>query len=476
MIETQLSPKDIAEAQCSLIDYIKVSFNCQGKKFSVKPHHELIASKLEQIVIGKNGNTIINIPPRHSKTQMLSSFIEWTQGLFPFSNTIYTSYSQSLATSVSENIRNNINSDWYRQIFGDIKIDKTISSKHYWRVQRGKDDGYFIAVPTGGQITGRGAGVSGVTYYSGALVVDDPLKPSESNSELERNKVNRFFSETLFSRANNPNVPTIILMQRLHENDLTGYLLENQPDDWTHINIPALDENNEALWPEVMPLEKLEKLRELNNKVFMTQYQQTPVADGGNLFPTDMFTVSEEMPDLTNASVVIGTDFAVTDSDQADYTVFTVMAFTDKGIYVLDMYRAKETVDIWVNALVDMIEKHSPSAVYVESGVIFNSIEPVFKQTMDERAVYATIKKVTRTRDKVSVAQTLLGLYKTGKFTVHEDCQHINDLRDEMCAFPLGRNDDMVDALALPCLEYNKLTRNNLESVDINFSYNPTIF
>lgn len=476
MIEIELSPKDIAEAQCSLIDYLRVSFNCQGKKFMVKPHHELICEKLEQIIIGKNGNTIINIPPRHSKTQILQSFIEWTQGIFPFSNTIYTSYSQSLATSVSENIRNNINSDWYRQIFGDIRIDKTIASKHYWRVKRGKDDGSFIAVPTGGQITGRGAGVSGAESYSGALVVDDPLKPAESNSEIERNKVNNFFSETLFSRANNPNVPTIILMQRLHENDLTGYLLENQPKDWTHINIPALNENNEALWPEVMPLEKLEKLRELNNKVFMTQYQQTPVADGGNLFPTDMFTVSEDMPDLANASVVIGTDFAVTDSDQADYTVFAVMAFTETGVYVLDMYRAKETVDVWVNALVDMIDTHKPSAVYVESGVIFNSIEPVFRQTMDERSVYATIKKVTRTRDKVSVAQTLLGLYKTGKFTVHSDCQYINDLRDEMCAFPLGRNDDMVDALALPCLEYNKLTRNNLESVDINFSYNPTIY
>lgn len=476
MIETQLSPQDIADAQSSLIGYLRVSFNAQGKKFTVKPHHELIASKLEQIVIGQAKNTIINIPPRHSKTQMLSSFVEWTQGLFPFSNTIYTSFSKELAISVSENIRNNINTDWYRQIFGDIHIDKNSRAKHYWRVRHGKDIGSFIASPTKGQLTGRAAGVTKAKGYSGIVIVDDPLKPDDSNSESKRNGVNLFYTQTLYSRRNDPKVPIVILMQRLHENDLTGYLLEKQPKRWTHINIPALNENNEALWPEVMPVEELEDLRELNNAAFMTQYQQQPVAGDGNLFPTDMFIVSEDMPDLTNASVVIGTDFAVTGSEQADYTAFAVMAFTDKGIYLLDMYREKQTVDIWVSALVDMIEKHSPSAVYVESGVIFNSIEPVFKQTMDERAVYATIKKVTRTRDKVSVAQTLLGLYKTGKFTVHEDCQHINDLRDEMCAFPLGRNDDMVDALALPCLEYNKLTRNNLESVDIDFSYNPTIF
>lgn len=477
MFDVQLSPHDIADAQSSLIGYLKVSFKCTGKKFNVKPHHELIASTLEKIVIGEGGNTIINIPPRHSKTQMLQSFIEWTQGLYPDSNTIYASYSQNLATSVSENIRNNINSEWYRQIFGDIKIDKTISSKHYWRVKRGKQDGSFIAAPTQGQITGRGAGVSGANRYSGALIVDDPLKPKDANSEVERNKVNTFFSETLFSRANNPLVPTIILMQRLHQDDPTGYLLNNQPDEWEHINIPAINDKGEALWPEVMPIEKLDKLRKLSTGTFMTQYQQEPVSAEGNLFPIDLFNVVDKKPSLDNASIIIGTDFAVTDSANADYTVFAVMAFTADGVYVLDMYRAQSQTDIWVRELVNLVEKWSPEWIFVESGVIFNAVEPGINNEMNKRKVYCSIKKISRGRNnKVAVAQTMLGLYKADQFKIHKNCPHINELRGEIISFPLGKHDDMIDALALPCLDYNSLVPDDAIDNDLDFSINPLTY
>lgn len=472
-----LSPKDIADAQSSLIDYMKISFKCMGKKFNVKPHHEYIANTLEKVLIGEIQNIIINIPPRHSKTQLLQSFIEWGQGLYADSNTIYTSYSQNLATSVSENIRNNIDTPWFRQIFGEVYVDKSINSKNYWRVQREKEDGSLVAVPSGGQITGRGAGISGCDRYSGALVIDDPIKPQDANSEVERSKVNVFFSETLFSRANNPLVPTIILMQRLHQEDLAGYLLQNQPDVWEHINIPAVNAEGEALWSEIMPIEKLEKLRQLNPRVFMTQYQQEPVSAEGNLFPTDCFTVVEGKPNLENASIVIGTDFAVTSSSDADFTVFSVMAFTADGVYLLDMYRAQSQTDVWVRKLIDMVEKWSPEWVFVESGVIFNAVEPGINSEMNKRKVYCSIKKITRGhRNKVAVAQTMLGLYRTGQFKIHKDCPHINELREEIISFPLGRHDDMVDAIALPCLDYNALAPSSAIDNDLDFSLNPLTY
>ena len=265
-----------------------------GRKFNVGEHHKRIAAALDRVFRGECRRLIINCPPRYSKTEMLKAFVKKGLAINPASKYLMLSYSDNLALENSQNIKDAITSDWYRDLFPWVEIKKDSKAKKSWKTTQG---GGVYAVSSDGQVTGFGAGLvreedddddnfeikteEGV--WGGAIIIDDPLKPLDAESAVKREKVNYNYDNTISSRINDERTPIIIIMQRLHKQDLCGYLLgKEEPDDWEVLSLPALSvdsEGNEvALYPFKHTVEQLHKKRAANRFVFETQYQQNPQA------------------------------------------------------------------------------------------------------------------------------------------------------------------------------------------------------
>ena len=289
-----------------------------GQKFNVGEHHKKIAQALDDVFSGKTRFLMINMPPRYSKTEFMKSFVMKGLAMNPASKYILTSYSANLALDNSEHIKDAVASDWYQRIFPDVEIKPDASAKQKWYTTAG---GGVYATSAQGQITGFGAGtvetdaadIESFLYgdesdeplrgnpdkaiellvaaqadaeqyqFGGAIIIDDPLKVVDADSPVVRQKVIDIFEGTIRSRVNSRNTPIIVVMQRLHKDDLCGYLQRPEEQyEWEVLSLPAIvtDENGDehALYPFKHTLEELQTMRRQNKYVFETQYQQNPIS------------------------------------------------------------------------------------------------------------------------------------------------------------------------------------------------------
>ena len=257
-------------------------------------HQNAICSALERVLMGKCSRLIINISPRSGKTELaVVSFIAWATGIYPDSEWIHASYSKRLATNNAYGIREVMRHEVYQEIFPWVKIRDDSSAKDEFRTEQG---GVVYATGSEGSITGRGAGgMSG--RFQGAIVIDDPHKPGEANSDVMRQNVIGWFSTTMESRKNRPDTPIIVIKQRLHENDLSGWLLSGgNGEKWDHIKVPAITENNESFWPDQFPLEMLRRMEQAAPYVFAGQYMQRPSPLDGGIFKPGRLQIVDAIP------------------------------------------------------------------------------------------------------------------------------------------------------------------------------------
>lgn len=275
-----------------------------GNKFIVGDHHRIICDALDKVIRGDIKRLMINIAPRYSKTELaVKNFIAYGLALNPKSKFIHLSYSDDLVLDSSKEINNVIRSDYYQRLFPEAKTDSTNAKKWYTNAGGG-----MYAVSSAGQVTGFGAGqvddperlkeLEGKdiedfmpawdTDFAGAIIIDDPIKPEDALSDTVRERVNNRFETTIRNRVNSRNTPIIIVMQRLHEHDLCGYLQEIEPDEWTVISLPCItydeDGNEKPLWEFKHTLEELRKIEAANSFVFGTQYMQNPTPLEGLLY------------------------------------------------------------------------------------------------------------------------------------------------------------------------------------------------
>lgn len=315
------------------------------KKFIFRQFHNLIIKKLEDIAFGRceKKNLIINMPPRHGKSAICQMFCAWSYMLNPHSNCIYTSYSDDLTSSFSKDIRSIIESEAFKTLT-DIKLNKAKSGADYWATTLG---GGFRAASMGGSITGFGAGVSG-DEFGGALIIDDPNKASSVKSQAELQNVVDYYNNTLKSRLNNQSrTPIILIMQRLGLDDLTGYLLESEKDDWDVIKLQALDEETGvALWEDIYPAKELLKLKDINPFVYYGQYQQEPIVIGGSVIKTEWFRYYSQKEDYKYQYTFVTSDTAQKKGEANDFSVFSFWGKTfDNKLHLLDMIRGKFEAD-----------------------------------------------------------------------------------------------------------------------------------
>jgi len=205
-------------------------------QFVTSHHHLLMAATLMRVIKGEIKRLIINIPPSYSKTEIaVIGFIAYGFIINKECKFIHTSYSDSLALLNSNKVRDIVLSDEFKELFG-LQIRHDSSGKKRWDIAGG---GGLYATSAGGQITGFRAGKS-KKGFQGAIIVDDPIKPIDAHSQLKVEGVNEWYNDTLRSRTDNRDTPVIIIMQRLAENDLSGFLLGGGSNEkWHHLCLPG---------------------------------------------------------------------------------------------------------------------------------------------------------------------------------------------------------------------------------------------
>lgn len=304
----------VAKAKClsSLLFHTRYFFKAQYKrKFIIGQHHEIICDALERVLRGDLKRLIINIAPRYGKTELaVKSFISHGLALNPSAKFIHLSYADDLALDNSETIKDLVQSEEYQNLFPEVKIKHSSRAKNKWYTTEG---GGVLARAAAGQVTGFGAGkvdededyddfIAGIDNsqgsnlerkfkFNGAIIIDDPIKPEDADGDTIREKVNSRFDSTIRNRTNSRSTPIIVIMQRLHPNDLSGYLMrDGEQDEWEVISLPCLyfeGDEKKALWPFKETVEELEKQKLANDVVFERQKQQNPKPKAGLMFPID---------------------------------------------------------------------------------------------------------------------------------------------------------------------------------------------
>lgn len=433
------------------IRYLRWSFKTKyNSKIILTDSHIQICKHLIQVYQGNVKKLIINMPPRSGKTEIINTFIEWSITKHPQSKYIMTSYSDTLVANSSQQIRDMMNSQEHKTLFS-IETKKDTQSKKLWKT---KNNGGVYAVSSFGQITGHGAGLKNSEEWGGCIIVDDPLKPDDANSLLKLEKVKEWYETTLSNRVNNPNVPIIIIMQRLHTDDLVGCIEQNlfkDKDEWTFLKIQALNEdNNISFWEEFYPVSRLEQMRSSNSAYFYSQFQQEPIIKGGNLMKYDWFNWWTVLPNLTYCFVTV--DTAQKTKEINDFTVMQCWGVDkDSNIYLLDMIRGKfeapqlrQTAKTFYNKWNNYKQDGrivSLRKMHIEDKSSGSSL------IQDLKADKLKIGDIQRNTDKVSRVMDFSPHIEAGRVYINENIPHIQDLIDETLAFPNGKHDDTIDPM-----------------------------
>lgn len=446
--KTNLTADDIATLRCDLLEFSKYMFKARkGFDFVENWHHAKICEALERCFIGQHKRLIINIPPRYSKTELaVVNFMAWCIGNYPDCEFIHASYSKRLAANNTYNARAIAMSEEYQAVFGDIGMMHDAKAKDEWRTATG---GCIYATGSEGTITGYGAGKLRAGF-GGAIIIDDPHKASEANSDTMRRNVIDWFQTTMESRLNSPDTPIIVIMQRLHEEDLAGWLSEGgNGEEWKVVSIPVLSEDDEALWPFKHTREKLREMEASNPYVFAGQYLQRPAPKGGGLFKDtwwQWYDSSFVQPEWEYRTIYA--DTALKTGQQNDYSVFQCWGFKDGHAYLLDQLRGKWEAPELIREAREFYQKHiSPiNRGFLRGMKIEDKASGTgLIQTLRKEGV--AVIPIQRSIDKVTRAMDVLPQIEAGLVHIPSDAVWSKDFLAEFSMFPNGKHDDQVDVL-----------------------------
>jgi predicted phage terminase large subunit-like protein len=420
--------------------------------FATNWHSRVIAAKLTAVYQGRIRRLIINVPPRHLKSHLASvAFPAWCLGQRPSLQVLCVSYAQDLADKLARDCRRIVMSDWYRRLFPTRLAPRHQAVSEFETTQQGSR----LATSVGGVLTGRGADI---------IIIDDPLKPEEALSQAQRRSANEWFDHTLYSRLNDKEKGAIILiMHRLHEDDLVGHVLAQE--DWEVVRFPAIAEmdeswlidtlrgprvfgrrQGEALHPERESLSMLEQIRKtIGEYNFAGQYQQAPAPLGGGLVKAAWFRhcAQDEMPE-TFDRIVQSWDTASKATELSDFSVCTSWGILGKDPYLLDVLRRRMEYPELKRAVRAQYDRFRPSVVLIEDKASGTQLI----QELIAEGLYAVTRYQPQS-DKVMRMHAQTAMIENG--FVHlpkEAAPWLAAYLHELTTFPNGRHDDQVDSTA----------------------------
>jgi predicted phage terminase large subunit-like protein len=390
------------------------------------------------------------MPPRSLKSITCSvGFVAYVLGLDPTRRFICVSYSAELAKKHSNDFRTVLESNWYRSLFPRTRVGPYKNSETEIELTR---RGFRLATSVGGTLTGRGGDI---------IIIDDPLKPDDAMSETRRNQANEWFKNTLQSRQDNKRTAAIIIvMQRLHVDDLTGFLL-SQSDEWEVLSLPAIAEcdetipiwgnrfhsrkTGEVLSPEREPLESLNSTKRLiGGAAFSAQYQQNPVPLGGAMIKRDWVKRYDELPPKSERLMVVQSwDTASKGGPENDFSVCTTWIVTrGRRFYLVEVWRDRVDYPTLKAQVLHLAKAWKATRVLVEeAGAGISLVQELVSCVQG-------IIGVQPDRDKVSRMAVASAKIEAGQVFLPNQVWWLADLESELFAFPNGRHDDQCDSIS----------------------------
>lgn len=422
-----------------------------SQQFSANWHLNVIADKLLSVEKGETKRLVITQPPRSLKSVCASvAFPAWILGHNPKARIICVSYNQDLADKFGRQTRQVMESPWYKAAFPATRINPAKRADCEFETTA---RGFRMATSISGRLTGMGG------QY---LIIDDPIKPAEALSRVQRQNINDWFHNTLYTRLDNKNTGCILLvMQRVHEDDLVAHVQQMEP--WDVLNLPAIATHDEcymlhngkviirgkgdALNPQLENLSKLEEIQNaLGNYNFQAQYQQNPIPEKGNVINFDWFKRYNVLPQderRHSPRIIQSWDTAMTEHDGSDYSVCVTAQVTNKQYYILDVFRRKLLFPDLIKAVRDQKMKYNARDIFIENKA--SGMEAI--QLLNRQGVRGIIPidPVGSKEDRIAAQSTLI---EGGRVFIPESAPWIEEFKREVNAFPRGAHDDQLDALA----------------------------
>lgn len=446
----------IIKALCenSLLAFTAYMFkHMEGRKLTIKPFHKRIVAKLEACARGELTRLIISIPPRHGKTFFMKCFAAWCLANESRANFVNLSYSKRLALKSSKETKQMINHAAFQKFWPMPLLNETNGAIEW----RNASSGGMYSTSTNGEVTGFGAGLTpaadGSSYpFAGAIFIDDPLKPKDAPSDHVRTKINDLYNDTIKSRTNSPKTPIIVIMQRLHEDDMAGFLINGGScEDWDYLCISVRDDYGDPIWPEKLPREQLDAMEAADKYTFAAQYLQNPIPAEGGLFKVEKLKVIHSKPNDVNRWVRAW-DKAGSDSSGC-YSVGTLIGVRDNGNYVVaDVVRGQ-----WSALDRENMIKNTA----ISDGFITDVWIEIEGGSGGKESAEATIRNLAGfniqadrpTGDKEVRARPFACQVEAGNVEIVSG-EWNKEYIDELKFFPFGKYKDQVDSSSLA---FNKL-------------------
>ena len=430
----------------------RVFAELNNEPFANNFHIELLASHLDRIRTGASRQIAIALPPRSLKSIIVSVALPaWLLGHNPAARIICASYGQDLADKHAGDCRQVMQASWYRQLFPAAVLAPGRQALANFETTAG---GARIATSVGGVITGFGADV---------IIVDDPMKPDEALSEVERRRANSWARHTLFTRLNNKaKGAVVIVMQRLHEDDFIGHVMAFA--EFELLSFPAIAQapethlvetpfgqlryeraEGEALHPERESLEVLAAQRKMmGSDFFAAQYLQSPTPPGGGLIKTEWFQRYDAEAKPPFKQILQSWDTASKATEIADYSVCTTWGLTaEKDVYLLHVARVRLEYPALKRKIRENAEVFDAKIVIIEecaSGI-------QLLQELKGEGLYS-VRAIKPKGDKIMRMQAQTPAIEAGKVFIPRNSPWLNEYLHELEMFPRGRYDDQVDSTA----------------------------
>lgn len=427
--------------ETSLIDFTAYFFAARGEQFIVADLHRQIQDALQKVERGEIRNLLINMPPRYGKTEM--AVVNWMAQCIarnPKARFMHLSFSSELALENSTKTRELVKSEAFQKLW-PIKIKGDADSKQKWYTEHG---GGLYATMAGGAVTGFGAGsMTDDGQFAGAIIIDDPLKASVALSDVERQAVNDRLNSTIKSRRNSRGTPIIIIMQRLHADDMSGFVLAGgMGEEFVHLNLKALRDDGTALWPMKHTAEELLHMSQHDRYTFASQYQQEPVPLEGAVYKYDWFPRYDRLPaPEVRTQLIHSWDTSYKAGDHNDPTCCTVWHCTPALNYLAEVHWGRWEYPDIRRRVFELANEQKPDAILIEDKASGQSLI----QELQQGSNYPIIA-IKPEGDKLTRARVVAAMVEAQRVALPNTAPWLGAYEAEMMTFPASKHFDMVDS------------------------------
>ena len=438
--------EDRKEREDNFLNFVKFVW----PQFIEGNHHKIYAQKLQDVADGKINRLIINMPPRHTKSEFASYlFPAWLMGRDPSKKIIQATHTAELAVGFGRKVKNLIDDEQFREVFPDVRLATDAKASGRWSTSGG---GEYYAVGVGGALAGRGADL---------CIIDDPVSEQDALSPTAFDNIYEWYTSGPRQRLQ-PGGSLIIVMTRWSIRDLTAKVLHKQSevgaDKWDIVEFPAIMPSGKPLWPEFWKLEELESVKaSIPIPKWNAQYMQNPTAEEGAIIKREWWGMWEGEEPPVCSYVIQSYDTAFSKSDRADYSAITTWGIFEptegdgEAIILLDAIRGRWDFPELKEKANELQEQYDPDMILIEQKA---SGMPL-TQELRRMGIPVTPFTPSRGADKFTRMNACAPVFESG-MVWRPDANFAEEVVEECAAFPNGEHDDLADSMTQAILRFRQ--------------------